>query len=162
TDKTHERAAVGTPAYMSPEQAADQPLTEASDWYAVGVMLYEALTGRRPFEGTAEEVMRRKQSETPPSPRSFGGDAPAELDRLCMALLRKHPKDRPDGPAVLAALGGQPSSHTLDLQRAALVQAFVGRQPELDHLRRALTEARRRTVAVFVVGESGMGKTQLV
>ena len=162
TDKTHERAAVGTPAYMSPEQAADQPLTEASDWYSVGVMLYEALTGRRPFEGTAEEVMRRKQTDTPPSPRALGADAPEELDRLCMQLLRKTPKDRPDGRAVLAALGAHVSTHTQDLARAAHAQAFVGRAAELDALRRALTEARRRTVAAFVVGGSGMGKTQLV
>ncbi|MBA3821396.1 MAG: serine/threonine protein kinase, partial [Deltaproteobacteria bacterium] len=49
-----ERLAVGTPVYMSPEQASDQPLDEASDWYSVGAMLYEALTGRRPFEGESE------------------------------------------------------------------------------------------------------------
>src|SRR5207253_2191738 len=46
-----DRLAVGTPVYMSPEQAADQPLGEASDWYSVGAMLFEALYGRRPFEG---------------------------------------------------------------------------------------------------------------
>jgi len=162
TDRTHERAAVGTPAYMSPEQAADQALTEASDWYAVGVMLYEALTGRRPFEGNAEEVMRRKQTEVPPAPSSLARGVSPVLDQLAMALLRRAPRERPDGRAILAALGAQPSAHTRDLERASGAQAFVGREAELDALRRALAEARRRTVAVFVVGDSGMGKTQLV
>jgi serine/threonine protein kinase len=47
-DHTSDDRLTGTPAYMSPEQSFNEPLTEASDWYAVGVMLYEALTGRRP------------------------------------------------------------------------------------------------------------------
>ncbi|MGH9414984.1 MAG: serine/threonine-protein kinase, partial [Terriglobales bacterium] len=51
----------GTIPFMSPEQAAGAALTPARDWYAVGVMLFEALTGRQPFIGTAREVLERKQ-----------------------------------------------------------------------------------------------------
>ena len=84
-----ERLAVGTPVYMSPEQAADQPLSDASDWYSVGAMLDEALVGRRPFEGDSEHVMTRKQTEQPPTPRQLSSSVPPELSRLCMQLL--HP-----------------------------------------------------------------------
>src|SRR4051812_4263926 len=85
-----ERLAVGTPVYMSPEQASDQTLTEASDWYSVGAMLYEALTGRRPFEGESEQVMTRKQTEVPLDPRQLAIGTPVDLARLCMLLLNPH------------------------------------------------------------------------
>src|SRR6185503_13896427 len=107
-----DRLAVGTPVYMSPEQAADQPLGEASDWYSLGAMLYEALIGRRPFEGDAEEVMTRKQSETPPSPRQLDGSLPPELSRLCVQLLQRSAAARPSGIAILEALGAAPSGPT--------------------------------------------------
>jgi len=53
----------GTPAYMAPEQALEKPCLPAADWYAVGTMIYEVLTGRCPFEGTLFEVLLRKQTE---------------------------------------------------------------------------------------------------
>jgi eukaryotic-like serine/threonine-protein kinase len=162
TDHTHDRAAVGTPAYMSPEQASDRALTEASDWYAVGAMLYEALTGRRPFEGSTEQLLRRKQLEVPPAPSELEPSVPPDLDTLCMQLLAIRSSDRPDGRAILAALGRTPSQATLDVERTASSGTFVGRAAELGVLRQAFTDTRRRTVTVFVGGESGIGKSQLV
>ncbi|HZJ71572.1 MAG TPA: serine/threonine-protein kinase, partial [Planctomycetota bacterium] len=102
-----ERLAVGTPVYMSPEQAADQPLGEASDWYSLGAMLYEALVGRRPFEGEPEQVMTRKQTEQPPSPRQLDPGAPAELSQLCMMLLQPRPQQREAQPGEVVGRAGR-------------------------------------------------------
>jgi hypothetical protein len=161
-DLTHDRAAVGTPAYMSPEQAADESLDESSDWYSVGVMLYEALTGRRPFEGTAEMVMRRKQSEVPAAPHERDPTVPRLLSALCMRLLARSPTDRPDGHAILEAMGRTPSRATLELEHTLSSGPFIGRRAELAALRLAHDEARAHGVALFVRGDSGIGKSQMV
>ncbi|MFT3699883.1 MAG: protein kinase [Kofleriaceae bacterium] len=157
-----EKIAVGTPVYMSPEQASDQPLTEASDWYGVGAMLYEALTGRRPFEGESESVMTRKQTELPISPTQLTSRVPTDLARLCMQMLQPNPLDRPSGISTLDQLGAAPSSRTRDIVRSAQPASFVGRGRELDELRRALGDTRTRGVTVFVRGKSGLGKSSLL
>jgi tetratricopeptide (TPR) repeat protein/tRNA A-37 threonylcarbamoyl transferase component Bud32 len=157
-----ERLAVGTPVYMSPEQAADQPLAEASDWYSLGAMLYEALIGRRPFEGAAEQVMTRKQTEQPPAPHQVNGRVPAELSRLCMQLLQPSPGARPSGLAILDALGAAPSETTRTIGRSYPPAAFVGRAAEMEVLQRALADSRRGGVAMLVKGQSGIGKSTLI
>src|SRR3569623_1193943 len=158
-----EKLAVGTPVYMSPEQASDQTLTEASDWYSVGAMLYEALCGQRPFEGEAEQVMTRKQTAVPRDPRHLAtGPIPADLARLCMQLLSPAPLARPSGLAILDLLGATPSQKTRDMVRTANPASFVGRVQELEELRRALTDTRTRGVTVLVRGKSGIGKSTLL
>jgi tRNA A-37 threonylcarbamoyl transferase component Bud32 len=161
-ERTHEQAAVGTPAYMSPEQAADQPLSEASDWYSVGVMLYEGLTGRRPFEGPIGEIMRRKQDEVPLSPLAIDDDVPPALAELALRLLERDPARRAGGRDILDVLGKEPSPSTRELEQAVAPTPFVGREAEQAVLADAFRDAHDRCVAVFVRGPSGIGKSQLI
>ncbi len=154
---------IGTPAYMSPEQAAARPLTEASDWYSVGVVLYEALTGQKPFRGRAEEVLRDKQIAPPPPPRTLCG-VPEDLEALCLELLDREPARRPGGPEILRRLGVvteeplEPSPVP-----AADAVALIGRQRELRQLRDGFERAcRGEAVMIHVHGSSGVGKSALV
>ena len=151
-DRTHEGSSVGTVAYMSPEQAADLPVGPATDWYAVGVMLYEALAGHRPIRGPAHEVMLRKQLEDPPHPGSVTAGVPPDLDRLCMRLLDRDPRRRPDGPAVLAALGASPSPATLAVRTAAAADPHVGDDAALVRLREAYAASRDHLTIVAIAG----------
>src|SRR5262249_38316090 len=94
----------GTVAYMAPEQAAGQALRPASDWYAVGVMIFEALAGRLPFVGSARQVLRAKQERDAPPLGEQAPAAPADLVALCAELLRRDPAGRPSGDQVLRRL----------------------------------------------------------
>ena len=154
----------GTPAYMSPEQGAGEPVSEASDWYSLGVMMYEALTGRPPFGGTVAAMIREKQVREPRPPRELVSGIPEDLDRLCCALLRRHPRERPDGAEIVRRLGGAIGHWELSSPVARTRMApFVGRKTELALLHEAFHETEKgRGVTVAVHGSSGMGKTVLV
>ncbi len=127
----------GTVPYMSPEQLACLPLSSASDWYSVGVMLYEAMTGRLPFEGRVEEVLQAKQEREPSPPGSLVVDVPEDLEALCMKLLQHRPEARPCGKDVLQLLKGEEGS-TLKQVRPVPEEGspFLGRQHQLAALRR--------------------------
>jgi hypothetical protein len=153
---------IGTPAYMSPEQAASEKLDPASDWYSVGVMLYEALTARLPFEGTTVDVLLRKQSIDAPRP-SDSVRVPADLDALCSALLSRRPRDRPNAASVLAQLGAAPRMINIARDFVVSGSVFVGRLCELETLMAAYGAAQEgNAFTVHVDGGSGMGKTALV
>jgi hypothetical protein len=155
---------VGTPAYMSPEQGRGNPLSEASDWYSVGVILFEALTGRRPFHGDFLDVLVEKQSTEPPAPHEIVSAVPEDLDRLCHALLRKEPSSRPTERAILETLQiGHPKTEVQLPARAIREIPFVGRATHLDVLWRAYRAMKEGcSAAVYVRGASGMGKSTLV
>lgn len=97
---------VGTPAYMSPEQAQGMEVDGRADLYSLGVMLYEMVAGRRPFQGINAAMMLLAQvTETPVPPGCVRAraDAPEGLDRLVMSLLAKDPADRPSDAREVAS-----------------------------------------------------------
>jgi WD40 repeat protein len=106
----------GTPAYMAPEQAAGRgdQLTTATDVYALGVILYELLTGRPPFRAsTVLKVLRRVLDEDPRPPRAVRAGADRELETVCLKCLRKEPDRRYPSALALAEdleryLAGEP------------------------------------------------------
>jgi hypothetical protein len=151
----------GTPGYMSPEQAAGAPLTAASDFYALGVMLYEALTGQPPFSGSPGDVLHARATSPPRDPRTVARGLPDDLADLAMELLAMRPEERPTGPALARRLG---LGVAVAAERPARDQArlFVGRRRELDALAAAASDARAQPVFVHVHGPPGIGKTALV
>ena len=109
---------VGTPAYMSPEQATDGPVDGRSDLYALGCVLYETLAGQPPFTGTTPLALLTKRiTEPAPDLGSAGVDASPALERLLARALAASPDDRfqraGEMAEALAALGREDTPHAL-------------------------------------------------
>ncbi len=152
----------GTLAYMAPEQAVAAPLTPASDWYAVGVMLFQALTGRLPFVGTAFDIMRDKQRVAAPAPADMTEGVPDDLNALCVGLLRRDPAARPGGAEVLARLSGRAADGAAPAADGEALP-FVGRERHLAELAAAFgAMLAGRTVVYHIHGRSGVGKSTLL
>jgi serine/threonine protein kinase len=109
SDLTHTGFVIGTPAFMSPEQARGEPVDGRSDLFCLGTLLYLMTTGDRPFAGpTAMAVMRNLDQHVPARVNVKRADVPAPLSNLIMELLAKDPKDRPPAAEVVAARLARP------------------------------------------------------
>jgi TolB-like protein len=100
---------VGTPAYMAPEQIEGGRITPATDVYALGVVMFETLTGERPFQGeTPVAALVKRLKEAPSSPRVFVPDLPRQWETVVLRCLQRDPAERFRGPreVVDALLGG--------------------------------------------------------
>ena len=96
---------VGTPAYMSPEQVRGDALTSASDIYALGLVMYEMVTGKRPFSGgSAWSIAVRRLTEEPPQPRAVVPDLDPAWDAAINACLQIDPEQRPRTPEDVVAM----------------------------------------------------------
>ena len=160
----------GTPAYMAPEQATGDTLTEAADWYSVGAVLFQALTGRLPFVGTPLEILEQKRSRETPAPHEYAEGIPDWLDELCRQLLARNPAQRATGSDVLARTRHAQAVGPLQtpaLRKPAAGQKderlFVGRERHLEELDNAFSAVKEgQTITVYVHGSSGVGKTALI
>jgi tetratricopeptide (TPR) repeat protein/predicted Ser/Thr protein kinase len=167
---------VGTVAYMAPEQVLGGTVDARSDLYALGCVLYEALTGRKPLEGDDPfTVLSQQVNVMPVAPRWHNSAIPATLDAIVMRLLAKDPAERFGSAGQVAeALGlatGADAAEVVEREtpttRSTLLERIVrgklvGRAPEVrelhEHLDRVLSGEGR---LVFLSGEPGIGKTRL-
>jgi hypothetical protein len=153
----------GTPAYMAPEQIAEQPATDASDCYSIGVMLYEALTSELPFSGNFYSMLMQKRTTDPKPPVDVVPGIPEDLSQLCVDLLRRNPEDRPSAREMVGRLTPKVKGRMLPTINRQRELPFVGRSRELAALEDALGATAKDTpVTVMLRGASGIGKTALV
>jgi len=101
---TGEGVIIGTPEYMSPEQAESREVDARSDIYSLGIILYEMVTGRVPFEGeTSLAIVLKHRTETPRSPKALNAQIPDELNRLILRCLEKNKERRYQSAAEVLA-----------------------------------------------------------
>ena len=134
-DLTATGTVLGTPNYMSPEQAAGKGIGPTSDVYSMGAILFAMLTGRAPFEGASQvETMIRVLHDEPPSPRQINTSVAKDLEVICLKCLEKDPSNRYQTSDELADdlqryLSGEPIRAKEDLVRR--IRKWTLREPVL-------------------------------
>ncbi len=157
---------MGTPPYMSPEQARGEELDPRSDLFSFGCVLYEAATGVRPFRGSSlPEILREVVTGHPPPPTSLRPELPAGWDSILMRTLAKDRDRRYQSAADLfSALEELRGSAPLGVPRIEEREPdpVFGREKEIGRLEELLSSAMQSNGRVVLVsGEPGIGKTAL-
>lgn len=158
---------VGTLDYLSPEQARGQPVTAASDFFALGVVLYEALTGNTPWPDLDGRALLRHRIDSEPAliyapngpaPVLASKRAPEDLDLLCLDLRLPDPELRPSAPEILRRLGEAPPAPGADIGKG-----FVGRTVERSRFAAAVERGLQGHAPRLLTlsGRSGTGKSAM-
>ncbi|PYQ65653.1 MAG: hypothetical protein DMF54_10435 [Acidobacteria bacterium] len=167
---------IGTVSYLSPEQVTSHAFDGRSDIYALGVVLYECLTGEPPFSGEVQSILYRIVHEVPQPPRSLGSEIREELQSIVLQCLEKDPSRRPQKAGQLAeALRRHRSGLASDESGMSVIgtasrtyqrpspSAFIGREKEFTELQHRLNSAVAGSCQFAVLaGEPGIGKTRLL
>jgi predicted ATPase len=166
TDITSPGTILGTVRYMSPEQARGEVVDCKSDVFSLGLVLYELLTGKHPFQAASQlEVLNAILSRPALGAARLNPEVPPDLDALLQAMLEKDSRLRPSAAEVDRALSGLsvPVSGSPGVTAAVPVRRSVGRARERAELHRAFESASAgRGLLLGVGGEPGIGKTTLV
>lgn len=160
-ESTAKQGVLGTPVFMAPEQARGEPLGPAADWYAVGTILFMALTGIQPYPGPARAVLQAKREGIEPrSVAELCPDAPSDLASLADSLLALHSDERPSSSEILARLKG--SKVPVFRHSPTGYEVFVGRKAPLGQLRALAESLGFHPGWASITGPSGIGKTTLI
>ena len=163
---------LGTVAYMAPEQARGEMVTQEADVFSLGVMLYELVAGRHPFAAPSQlGTLHALMWESPEPPSFANPELPRAIDQLIVEMLQKDPRLRPGASEVMYRLNlAHASSIAVALSAVTVTQPargvareIVGRDQELEGLRHEYERAQRGQGRLVVISaEAGMGKTTLV
>ncbi len=167
--------AIGTPGFMAPEQLRAEAVSNATDWYAFGAIVYLLLIGRPPYEADRASYSRIARGTLPRSPLGRCAPELEDLARLAWDLLQFDPELRPNAAEVLERLGADSDAEegqglTTTRRHAVLRewttrsgQVLFGRDDQLVALQSALDDCRQGTTSVAAVhGASGAGTTALL
>ncbi len=185
--QTQAGALFGTPAYISPEQIRSQPVTPQSDVYSLGIVLYQMLTGKAPFEGgDFADMIDRHLHQPPPYAREQRPELVEAVDQVIQCATAKEPSDRYTDALALAAalrhaLSGSPyltPAHAVPTKELTVqvtnpykglrafqeadAADFFGREAMVRRLLARLAEPGPASRFLAVVGPSGSGKSSLV
>ena len=149
---------LGTPAYMAPEQFIGQVVDARADLYAAGVLLYQLLTGERPFDGSTSSIMQKVLNVTPLAPSRLSVVTPPALDPVVLRAMAKRPEDRfPSAAAFAAAIRAAreaPAEAATDSEATqVLARAIAGASPPPP----PMGAARQRAGVAIGAGLLGLG-----